>query len=192
MKKVIVIALVLIGAGIAGFLALRLVLPGPAFTLASNAMLPLIGAEELVYCNKEDTARLAYGDLVIYLHPNRNAKGTKQLKMIAGLAGDTVQMRDGVLWINGKPIPKRRAGEFELPGSSGKKAPRYEETLPGGVKIFVLDTDPASLVDNTGAYTVPADHVFVIGNNRDLSLDSRIIERHGPVPAGNIICKAEI
>lgn len=191
MKKRILIALVLIVAGVVGFLALGLTKVGGPYTVASNAMLPVIGADELVFC-ASDTTRPTYGDLVIYRRPEKKGEGSKMVKMVVGLSGDTIQMKDGVLWINGKAVPKKRAGEFEIPGRGGKKVPRYEETLPGGVKTFVLDIEPAGRLDNTALFTVPAGHVFVIGNNRDASADSRIASVHGPVPAGNIVCKAQL
>lgn len=194
MKKTILIGLALICTTVAGLLWLYLSMVGRSYTVASNSMLPLLGPKEIVFCTKDDIAKLTYGDLVIYRTSYKKANGTIYFKMIAGLAGDTVQMRDGVLWINGSAIPKRRDGDFELRSESGgvKKVPRFEETLPGGRKISVLDIEPAGRLDNTDLLTVPEGHVFVIGNNRDHSMDSRTTKDHGPVSVGDILCKAEV
>ncbi len=190
MKKRIIAALAIICVAVVGYVGLSLTAAGRSYTLASNSMLPLIGAKETVFCVTDGEGKLAYGDLVIYRIPVDNK--TLFVKMIVGFAGDTVQMKDGILWINGNSVPKRPAGEFAIPGPGGKKAMRYEETLPGGAKTFVLDIEPAGMLDNTAAYSVPAGHVFVIGNNRDNSVDSRLPTTHGSVPAGNIVCKGEL
>ncbi len=195
MKKVILIGLALICTTVAGLLWIYLSVDGRSYTVASNSMLPVISADELVYCSRDKKTKPTYGDLVIYRRPDKKADTSKMVKMVVGLAGDTVQMKGGFLWINGEVVPKRRAGEFEIPGFGGivsKMVPRFEETLPGGVKTYVLDSEQAGRLDNTALFTVPEGHVFVIGNNRDASTDSRITTVHGPVPTGNIICKASI
>lgn len=156
----------------------------------SNSMLPVIGKDQVLHCATDSAAKLAYGDLVIYRLPTDNK--TLWVKMIVGLAGDTVQMKDGALWINGKAVPRRGAGEFTLPGSGGAKVMRYEETLPGGVTTHVLDAIPNGMLDNTAAFRVPAGHIFVIGSHRDDSVDSRMTQGHGPVPEVNVVCKGRI
>src|SRR5690606_8571714 len=110
-----------------------------------------------------------------------------------GLAGDTVRMRGGALWINGEAMKRRRLGDYALPGGAGDKAMRYEAILPGGVKTLTLDIEPASRLDDmAGDYQVPDGHVFVIGSTPARSVDSRALELHGPVPLDRVICRAEI
>ena len=157
-----------------------------SYVMESNSMLPLLRKDDRVKCVAPSGAPVALGDLIVYRHPKREAHW---VKMVAGLAGDTVEMRGGVLHINGKAAPKRRAGDFEI--EPGKKVPRFEETLPNGVTTFVLDRDPAGFLDFSSPPKAPPGHVFVIGNNRDDSIDSRAEKDHGPVPVGNIVCRIE-
>src|SRR5262245_48414875 len=125
-----------------------------AYVMESNCMLPLLRKDDRVRCAAPSGASVALGDLVIYRHPKR---GAHWVKMVAGLEGDTVEMRGGVLHIHGKAVPKRPAGDFEI--ASGKKVPRFEETLPNGVTTFVLDTDPASVFDFLPPSKAPSGHV---------------------------------
>jgi signal peptidase I len=155
-----------------------------SYVMESNSMLPLLREGDRITCAAPSASPFALGDIIIYRHPKRDAYW---IKMLAGLAGDTIEMRGGVLSINGKAVAMKRTGEFEI--EAGKKVPHFEETLPNGVKTFVLDTDSNSFLDFMAPFKVPADHVFVIGNNRDNSTDTRIQKDHGPVPVGNIVCR---
>jgi signal peptidase I len=147
-------------------------------------MLPQLRKGDRVMCASPNAAPRALGDLIVY---RRLTTSAYWVHMIAGLGGDTIEVRDGVLWINGKAVAKKRAGDFEI--EAAKKVPRFEETLPNGVRTFVLETNPASVADFMPPFKVRADHVFVIGSNRDNSIDSRLQKEHGPVPVGRIVCK---
>jgi len=147
------------------------------------------------------------GDVVVFKAPPTNNEDW--IKRVIGLPGDTIQMQDGVLILNGKPVPKQRVADFVLPitpnvkncdtefqdmDDKGKpicRIPRFKETLPGGKSYDVLDQGmrPA---DNTGVYTVPAGHVFMMGDNRDDSADSRFQQGIGFVPMENIEGKAVV
>ncbi|HEX8226156.1 MAG TPA: signal peptidase I [Allosphingosinicella sp.] len=147
------------------------------------------------------------GDVVIVSRPGR--EGSDDLiKRVVGLPGDTVRMVRGRLWLNGKPVPTWDLGlrpfraDSNLrchPGNDrGERTCRLHvlrETLPGGRSYDVIDLY-ASRQDDTPAYKVPADHVFLLGDNRDNSADSRFaLEADGlggAVPVEAIGGRAEL
>jgi len=129
-------------------------------------------------------------DVVVFKLPRDNK--TDYLKRLIGLPGDRVQMRDGILYINGAAVPKQPVEDFvdEKGEGFGQPIPQYIETLPNGVAYRVLDASPNGLVDNTGEYVVPDGHYFMMGDNRDNALDSRFTQDApgggvGFVPRGN-------
>jgi signal peptidase I len=150
------------------------------------------------------------GDVVVFRHP---VNGTDFIKRLVGLPGDTVQMRDGVLYLNDEIVPQEPAGTFEeiyekqgpmgqLPrcenGPVGEggicTSSRYTETLPGGRQHVVLNIDDGGFADNTDVFTVPEGHFFFMGDNRDNSQDSRFGQAVGGVgfvPAENLIGRAD-
>lgn len=153
----------------------------------------------------------ARGDIVVFRYPGEDEDYVKRL---IGLPGDSVQMRRGRLFLNGKPVPKVRIADWLMPvtanspcrygGSvrapaleSGKpvcRYPRYRETLPGGRSYEVLDQVDGG-ADDTPVYKVPAGHYFMMGDNRDDSADSRFsLEQKGVglLPSDHVIGRALI
>ncbi len=132
------------------------------------------------------------GDVAVFKLPRDNS--TDYIKRVIGLPGDEVQMRQGVLYINSQAVPKRRVGDFTTREDDGvlRTIPQYEETLPNGVKYMVLDSEPNGAFDNTSVFKVPADHYFMMGDNRDNSTDSRAQWGVGYVPFENFVGRAEI
>jgi signal peptidase I len=132
------------------------------------------------------------GDVVVFKLPRDTSKD--YIKRVIGLPGDEIRMQGGVLYINGKAVPKVRAGEFLTREDDGvpRRVPVFEETLPNGVKYKVLDSEPNGPFDDVGPYEVPEGHFFMMGDNRDNSTDSRALWGVGFVPFENLVGRAEI
>jgi signal peptidase I len=133
------------------------------------------------------------GDVVVFRLPRDNS--IDYIKRVIGLPGDQIIVRDGTVYINNQAAPQTPAGEYVGPEESFQAKPRYEETLPNGVKHYVLHWQRESDLDNAGPFEVPAGHYFMMGDNRDDSLDSRVPPTHrgvGYVPNQNLIGRAEI
>ncbi len=115
------------------------------------------------------------------------------IKRVIGMPGDTIQMVDGVLNINGEPVEREEIGQSTDTDSYGVTVPVtvYRETLPNGVEHTIQEIADDMPLDNTSEYVVPADHYFMMGDNRDRSQDSRVLNAVGYVPEGNLIGKAE-
>lgn len=116
------------------------------------------------------------------------------IKRVIGLPGDEIQMKNGVLHINGEPVKKERTGTAIDTDSNGISVEviTYKETLPNGVSYTVQEISDTATFDNTAIYKVPADHYFMMGDNRDRSLDSRSLSAVGYVPFANFVGKAEV
>ncbi len=128
------------------------------------------------------------GDVIVFKFPQDNS--TDFIKRLIGLPGDRVQVRDSVLYLNDKMVPRTRVDDYvEIVNGVTVNVPRYRETLPGGPTYDTLDRDPEGALDNTGVFVVPPNHYFMMGDNRDNSDDSRAAV--GYVPAENLEGKAE-
>jgi signal peptidase I len=140
------------------------------------------------------------GDVVVFKDPPKPSDDF--IKRVVGLPGDRVQMRDGVLYINGRAVPKVRVqdwfgfadcdpNEDDSPcplGATPVYNAQFRETLPNGKSYLVLDSNIAVPQRTTGEFVVPPDHYFMMGDNRDNSNDSRL--EVGFVPAQNLVGKA--
>jgi len=129
------------------------------------------------------------GDVVVFALPREPS--TDYIKRVIGLPGDRIQMIGGLLHINGVAVKRERIGDF-FDDESGNTVRRWRETLPDGVSYEVLDLHDNNFLDNTQEYVVPAGHYFMMGDNRDNSMDSRVQSAVGYVPFENIIGKAQI
>jgi signal peptidase I len=116
---------------------------------------------------------------------------TDYIKRVIGLPGDRIQMKDGVLYINGTAVKKERVEDF-IDDENNERVLRFRETLPNGVVYEVLDLQDNGFLDNTQEYVVLPDHYFMMCDNRDNSTDSRVLSAVGYVPLENIIGRATI
>ncbi|MEO0617727.1 MAG: signal peptidase I [Pseudomonadota bacterium] len=134
------------------------------------------------------------GDVAVFRLPTDT--NIDYIKRVIGLPGDTVQMRDGQLFLNGKAVPKEPVAgftddDFRNGFGTAPTIRRFKETLPNGVSYSVLDARPSG-ADNTAEYRVPEGHYFMMGDNRDNSTDSRFQREVGFVPLENFIGRAEV
>ncbi|HTQ12348.1 MAG TPA: signal peptidase I [Rhizomicrobium sp.] len=134
------------------------------------------------------------GDIVAFQLPSDPSKTL--VKRVVGVPGDRIQMIAGRLWIDGAPVKLRAAGTGVVEDDMGDKmsVPRFAETLPGGVTHYILKWMQDGQYDDTRVFTVPPGHYFMMGDDRDNSLDSRAdpsIGGVGFVPAENLVGRAE-
>ncbi len=133
------------------------------------------------------------GDIVVFKLPRDNK--TDYIKRVIGLPGDKIQMIANKLYINGVPVKDVVIGEAEAADVFGPRSVvKVRETLPNGKSFDSQDFGPGGDLDDTGVYEVPAGHYFMMGDNRDNSIDSRVEQSAGVgfVPAQNLVGKAQI
>ncbi len=136
------------------------------------------------------------GDIAVFKLPRDNS--TDYIKRVIGLPGDRIQMKNGLLFINDAAVKKERVQSFEVPAGAGyrDRATFYRETLPEGVSYVIqeFETYGNKLGRNTEVYQVPPGHFFMMGDNRDNSLDSRDMSSQGVgyVPFDNFVGRAEV
>ena len=193
-------------------LALRTFIVAP-FSIPSGSMLPRLHIGDYLFVSKWSYGYSRYsfpfgilgfqgrifgglpdrGDVVVFRYPGE--RNEDLVKRVIGLPGDTIEVRDGVVILNGQPLPRQRVADFTFPvtpncpchapgglpgrtiaGERGETLcamPRFHETLPGGASYDVLDQLANGEADNFGPVTVPDGNLFVMGDNRDDSSDSR-------------------
>jgi signal peptidase I len=191
---------------------------GYSYASCPSLMIPRVGlnidAKDVCGFLDGDNGRLfgsspERGDVVVFRHP---VSGRDYIKRLVGMPGDRVQVRDGILHLNGEAVATQDAGEFRevmAPQGPQRLTPRCEngpvgqggtciksrsvETFPGGGQHVVLNIgDQGS--DHTPVYVVPEGHYFFMGDNRDNSADSRLPQAAGGVgfvPFENLIGRAD-
>ncbi|MEM5500486.1 signal peptidase I [Ahrensia kielensis] len=128
------------------------------------------------------------GDVAVFKFPPDPS--LDYIKRVIGLPGDKVQMKDGVLFINGTAVEREKIGTIEDVDitEEDRAVDVYRETLPNGVTYTTLDLTQGAAGDSTREFTVPEDHFFAMGDNRDNSSDSRFSV--GFVPMENLVGRA--
>jgi signal peptidase I len=134
-------------------------------------------------------AQPRYGDIVVFRLPRDPA--TDYVKRVVGLPGDRIQMIHGLLHINGTPVKREKIADIVETDASGRttRGKQWRETLPNGATHVTLDLVDEGFYDNTAVYAVPPGHYFMLGDNRDNSLDSRA-PQVGYVPFENLVGRA--
>ena len=156
----------------------------------------------------------ARGDIVVVKAPMRDAD---YIKRVIAVAGDTVEVRRGQVVLNGTPLPRIAAGlspivvDANMKCTDGRqkgravreadrrtmcRLPLYRETLPGGPTYDTIDLGYDPTVDDMAPVRIPAGRIFLMGDNRDQSSDSRVDIAHGglggPVPVENLVGRADV
>ncbi|MGQ0564059.1 MAG: signal peptidase I [Gemmobacter sp.] len=180
------------------------------YWISAGSMSPTLVPGDYMLARYAAPDRLSRGDIVVFRHP---VNGVHFVKRVVGLSGDTVQMRGGKVVLNGAALPQVPDGNYVVSyapqGPAGHYprcangpvgeggdciAERFIETLPDGRSWQVLNIDDEGYADSTDLFTVPTGHIFVLGDNRDNSVDSRFDQANGGigfVPLSNIFAIPE-
>jgi signal peptidase I len=153
-----------------------------------------------IQINLPETGRLfperpKLGDVVVFRWPGDRSQAW--VKRVVGLPGDRIQMRQGQLFINDRAAELKPdgVGRAEDDNGGAERAYRYIETLPNGVSHEIFKLRDNGRLDNTAEVTVPPGHLFVMGDNRDNSADSRVPLRDGGVgllPMNDLVGRADV
>jgi signal peptidase I len=121
------------------------------------------------------------GDVVVFRWPGDRSQ--IWVKRVVGLPGDRIAMHEGRLWINGAPVGLKADGSGQAEAEDGSSQPvaRFIETLPGDREHTIFKRDTFGMFDTMQEITLPPDRLFVMGDNRDNSADSRV-----PLDAGGV------
>jgi signal peptidase I len=192
-------------------LALRTLLFQP-FTVPSDSMEPALRDGDYMAVTKFDYGFSRYslplapplgegrllarqprrGDVIVFKLPREPS--VDYVKRLIGLPGDRVQVLHGVVWLNGRPLAQQPLGIVADPDDPGRIVNQVRETMPDGRSYLTFHEDADHDGENTDVYVVPAGQYFLMGDNRDDSLDSRWPKAVGVgyVPAANLEGRARM
>ena len=132
------------------------------------------------------------GEVVVFR--NEKDRNLNYIKRVIGVPGDKIELREGIVYINDKALETRDAGEFSIMDRNEYIVYRkYIEKLPNGYEHVIIKRGEfgQNMLDNVGPFIVPEGHYFMMGDNRDNSQDSRVMEKVGFIPLESIMGRAE-
>lgn len=184
------------------------------FTIPSGSMIPTLLVGDYIYVDKNSygysrwsfpwglppfSGRLFFsepkkGDIIVFKAP-KESDNKFYIKRLVGNPGDTIQMKEGQLYINGKKLPLTNIGPYTyIDETTGKEfhMQKFLEILPNGVEHHIIKgiAFGQGHYDNTIEYYLPEKHYFMMGDNRDFSADSRSRFTMGDIPEDRLVGKA--
>ena len=130
------------------------------------------------------------GDVVVFKTPENNR--TDYIKRVIGLPGDKIEIKNGIIFINGSEILRKKLNDFiDTDNKTTNKRVRMYNEYFFNKEVNILDITDNGIADNTQLFNVPENHFFVMGDNRDNSQDSRFISTVGFIPYENLVGKAQ-
>lgn len=161
-----------------------------SFSIPSGSSLPGIQFGDVIIADVRGSNVMPdYGDVVVFVYPRDHS--IDYIKRVIGLPGDHVQLRRGLLYLNDQVVARQPIEHFPVDdGDLHMVLNQYTETLPNRRSYPIVKATDDGIWNNTPEYVVPPNAFFVLGDNRDNSVDSRMVNAVGFVPLQNLIGKA--